>query len=248
MNVFTVILTFTFLCSFASEAAEQGSVSARFVLNQDFPPPPRLVVDKTIEVCGTNLFDPVLFGTDRAIQGIVLWIANAEAPATPPESNPGIFVQGHHCLFEPRIQAVQTGTTLTVKSADPTAHNPHGWLDDLTVFNITVLDPNFAFRRKLKVPGLYRIDCDTHRWMRAYIHVFDHPYFAVSDSHGAAVIPNIPAGKRQLKVWHEILGEKTLEIDVASGAATPIEVPLSLKDCRKPELKPAMADVWPPAR
>jgi len=36
--------------------------------------------------------------------------------------------------------------------------------------------------------------------MQAYIHVFDHPFFAVTDERGAFSMTNIPAGKYIPKV------------------------------------------------
>jgi len=36
-----------------------------------------------------------------------------------------------------------------------------------------------------------------------FVHVFDHPFFAVTDDKGAFSIPNVPAGTYTLKAWHE---------------------------------------------
>ncbi|HSE90632.1 MAG TPA: hypothetical protein VLJ79_30765, partial [Candidatus Binatia bacterium] len=51
----------------------------------------------------------------------------------------------------------------------------------------------------------------------AYIHVFDHPYFAVTDEQGLFTIPNLPAGTYVLKAWHEDLGVRSQEITVAES-------------------------------
>ena len=44
-----------------------------------------------------------------------------------------------------------------------------------------------------------KLVCDTHAWMLGYIHVFDHPFFAMTDERGAFSIANIPAGACILK-------------------------------------------------
>jgi hypothetical protein len=50
--------------------------------------------------------------------------------------------------------------------------------------------------------------------MLAYIHVFDHPYFAVTDERGMFTISNLPAGTYVLKAWHEDAGVRSQEIIV----------------------------------
>jgi hypothetical protein len=50
--------------------------------------------------------------------------------------------------------------------------------------------------------------------MLAYIHVFDHPYFAVTDERGMFSISNLPAGTYLLKAWHEDAGVRSQEIVV----------------------------------
>jgi hypothetical protein len=45
-----------------------------------------------------------------------------------------------------------------------------------------------------------------HPWMKAWIKVFDHPYYAVTDVDGKFTIPKAPAGKYRLVTWQESLG------------------------------------------
>jgi hypothetical protein len=51
--------------------------------------------------------------------------------------------------------------------------------------------------------------------MLGFVHVFEHPYFAVTDERGAFVIPHIPAGTYTLKAWHEDAGLMSREITVS---------------------------------
>jgi len=48
---------------------------------------------------------------------------------------------------------------------------------------------------------------DFYFWKKAYVFVFDHPYFAITNADGEFSIPRVPAGM-QLKVmaWHEEVG------------------------------------------
>jgi hypothetical protein len=52
--------------------------------------------------------------------------------------------------------------------------------------------------------------------MLGYIHVFDHPFFAITDHQGAFSISNVPPGTYTLKAWHEDAGVRTEEITVGN--------------------------------
>jgi hypothetical protein len=47
------------------------------------------------------------------------------------------------------------------------------------------------------------VKCDVHPWMNAYIHVLDHPYFAVTQQDGTFEIKGLPPGDYEVSVWHE---------------------------------------------
>ncbi len=50
--------------------------------------------------------------------------------------------------------------------------------------------------------------------MQGYIHVFDHPFFAVTGEGGDFRIADIPEGKYILKAWHEAAGIQMRDITV----------------------------------
>ena len=53
--------------------------------------------------------------------------------------------------------------------------------------------------------------------MLAHIHVFDHPYFAVTDDHGGFTIPDVLPGGYTIKAWHEQAGVQSQEITVTES-------------------------------
>jgi len=50
------------------------------------------------------------------------------------------------------------------------------------------------------------VNCTLHPWMSAWVRVFDHPYYAVTDDSGNFEIKDAPAGDYRLVVWHESVG------------------------------------------
>jgi hypothetical protein len=59
-----------------------------------------------------------------------------------------------------------------------------------------------------------KVVCDTHAWMLGFVHVFDHPFFAVTNEPGAFLISDLPPGNYVLKAWPEDAGIKSQEIAV----------------------------------
>jgi hypothetical protein len=79
-------------------------------------------------------------------------------------------------------------------------------------------------KKPLRKAGLVYVGCDPHAFESGWVWVLEHPYGAVTDDKGAFKIENVPAGKHKLKVWHEKLGIKTLDVEVKAGADTKVTV------------------------
>jgi hypothetical protein len=76
----------------------------------------------------------------------------------------------------------------------------------VTVFNVAMPMRGQRLPAKLTRPGVVRLQCDAgHTWMTAWIYVFDHPLFAVTDQEGHFAIPDAPPGEYTLEYWHEPL-------------------------------------------
>ena len=127
-------------------------------------------------------------------------------------------------LYSPQILAIQTGQKLIVKNSDALVHNVHtqpaptsGNPESNQVQMGGGPDLTYTFA---KPEPFLKFKCDVHPWMFAWVSVFDHPYFAVTDKDGKFTIKNVPAGKYTLEAAHRKLGAQTAEIEVkADGAA-----------------------------
>jgi hypothetical protein len=79
-----------------------------------------------------------------------------------------------------------------------------------------------AFRRP---EDFIAITCTQHPWEFAYVCAVENPFFAVSDTNGVFVIPNVPAGKYILKARHLTMsGANGLSREVIVKADQPAEV------------------------
>jgi len=122
------------------------------------------------------------------------------------------------CIFGPRVIGVQAGQPLTARNSDPVLHNVHSKPSENRGRNIalprTGSERDFVFDKpEVMIP----IVCDVHPWMRAYVGVVAHPYFAVTGQDGSFHLDGVPAGDYTLAVWHETLGTQRVEFTLAAG-------------------------------
>ena len=195
--------------------AQAGSVTGEVTFSGAPPPLPPVKVSKDQDYCGETLPNEIyLTDSSGGLRNVVAFIEGAPgSQANPQREN---TLENIGCRYSPRVMAMQKGEKLRLKNNDPKLHIPHSYLEEKTVFNVslpfrgTMIDTT----QKIRQAGILKVVCDTHAWMVAYIHVFDHPYFAVTDETGAFAIPNLPAGTYILKAWHENGGLKSQEIIV----------------------------------
>jgi hypothetical protein len=206
----TVFSTFIYTAAFA------GSIIGEVKFTDEPPIMSAVKVSKDQDYCGETLpNETYLIASDGALQNVVVFIdiSPSKAGGDPQKDN---ILNNTGCRYSPRILALQKGERLRVKNNDPKLHIPHSYHEDRTVFNLslpfkgTVIDATSRIRRA----GILKVVCDTHAWMLAYIHVFDHPHFAVTDERGMFTISNLPAGTYVLKAWHEDAGIRSQEITV----------------------------------
>ena len=197
-----------------------------------------LAVVKDASVCGKEVPDEaVVVSAHRGLANVVVSIrglkppqAPAPAPTTAPTKAPttapttasttNASVDQLGCRYRPHVQAVPLGTRLALVNSDAVLHNVHASLEEgsrsVTVFNLAMPFKGQTLPAVLKRTGIMKLRCDAgHTWMSAYVAVFDHPYFAVTDGQGRFTIRDLPPGEHTLELWHEPVGQQ-------GGAGTPV--------------------------
>ena len=78
-------------------------------------------------------------------------------------------------------------------------------------------------RQEVMIP----VKCNVHPWMRSYIGVVGHPFFAVTGDDGTFTIKGLPPGTYTIEAWHEKF--KTMEQTVTVGPKDSKTVDFSYK-------------------
>lgn len=123
------------------------------------------------------------------------------------------------CAFSPRVLALMTGQPLDIVSSDATLHNVHAAAKENAAFNLGMPAPGTKYTRTFTKPEIVPFKCDVHPWMRAWVAVVPHPFFAVTGEDGRYEIRGLPAGTYTVEAWHERLPAQTFAVTVADGDA-----------------------------
>jgi hypothetical protein len=129
-----------------------------------------------------------------------------------------VLLDQRGCMFVPRVVALRAGQTLSIKNSDPVSHNIHPQPQLNREWNQhQAPDAPDLQRRFVRPEVLIPVKCNVHSWMRSYISVLDHPYFAVTGGDGRFSWTDVPPGEYTVAVWHETLGELTQSVVLAAN-------------------------------
>jgi hypothetical protein len=136
-----------------------------------------------------------------------------------------------HCRIEPRMLAAIAGGTLNVLNLDAGGHATLISTDEEGEALYTVHQNDAGqvvpVDRVLATPERLVLHCAAHPWMRSWMQVFDHPYFATTSRDGAFAMDSVPPGRYAITAWHPTLGTATDSVTVS--AAGTVEVALKFK-------------------
>jgi len=151
-------------------------------------------------------------------------------PATVASRDP-VTLDQRGCLYAPRVLGMQVGQMLQIRNSDGLLHNVHSLSTRGNTFNVSQPQAGMVYRVPLKNPDvIMRVKCDIHSWMTAYIGVEPHPYFAISGEHGEFTVAGVPAGRYEIRTWHERYGQLTRSVTVKAGQTTTIELAYTGKE------------------
>lgn len=104
--------------------------------------------------------------------------------------------------FVPHILAIVAGTTVDFPNNDHTYHNVFS-LSKTKSFDLGRYAAGKSKAVRFDRPGIVRVFCEIHSHMSAYILVFAHRYFAVTDDERRFRLDNVPPGAYNVIAWNE---------------------------------------------
>ena len=164
---------------------------------------------------------------NRGLADVIINVKNGPIAKNVPRM--GATIDQRECLFRPNVVAVQSGQTVCFKNSDMTFHNVRvvrhqmgTELQGQSVANFAQASMGGENTHVFNEAGVYRLECDVHRWMRGWIFVNEGIHFAVTDSLGKFQISRaLPDGDYVLQAWHAQFPEPvTQNVRVSGGRGT----------------------------
>jgi plastocyanin len=120
--------------------------------------------------------------------------------------------------FVPHVLAIVAGTTVDFPNSDRIYHNVFS-LSRAKSFDLGRYATGKSKSVRFDRPGIVRVFCEIHSHMSAFILVFAHRYFAVTDDEGRFRIDNVPPGAYTLVAWNESVPQTARRVVVPDGGA-----------------------------
>ncbi len=167
--------------------------------------------------------EDIVVGENAGLANVVVYVSDGLTSHNfQPPAQPAVLEQ-KGCQYKPHVLALQAGQKLNVVNSDETTHNIHPTPENNREWNMTQphgmpLEQTFA-REEIAIP----VKCNIHPWMKGYIAVFKHPYFAVTDKTGSFELRDLPPGTYTITAWQEKLGSQSQKVTISAGGATTLD-------------------------
>ena len=213
------------------DPATAGSLSGKVTLDGKAPSNPRINMSAEPDCAGLHSgpvhAEVALVGDGGALANVFVWVKDGlegefEVPSTP------VALDQKGCTYKPHVVALQSGQVLSVTNSDPTTHNVHPlprvnreWNRSQTA-NASAIERKFS-RQEIMLP----VKCNIHPWMRSYINVVDHPFFAVTGADGSFEIKGLPPGTYTIEARHERFDAQEASVTVGASESKQADFTLS---------------------
>ena len=194
-------------------------------------PVERKKVPVTIDqyICGKEKEpEDLVLSSNNGIRNAVVSLQSPPPGAKGDWQLPPAKMDQKQCSFVPRVVIVPVGGTMEFLNSDRLLHNVRSTAKENSPFNRAqphARTISFVFKQ----PELLRVDCDLHSWMRGWVVVAAHPFYAVTNEQGEFSLENVPPGKYTLQIWQESLGTVTQDVTVGNKATATVTVEMRKK-------------------
>jgi plastocyanin len=201
------------------DPATAASITGKVTL--DGAPPASKPIDMSAEpycekLATTPAFpQQVVTGADGGLANVVVYVKDfpAEYMVDAPPAAATLSQRG--CMYDPHIVALRTGQPLEIKNEDQATHNILAMPNQNPKWNRSETPGAAPIDETFTVPELaIPLRCNVHPWMKSFVFVFSHPYYAVTGRDGQFELKNLPPGTYTIGAWQEKLGAQAATVTV----------------------------------
>jgi len=196
----------------AIEIAVQSSITGQVTLNgTDFAQLRRVVDVGGNPLCsghGEIIDSTWRVSPEGGLADAFITVRGSQRASNQSDSAP--LIDQTHCEFVPHAVAVQVGQSVRFHNSDLTFHNIRIAKHEVgtrsggkNIDNIGQPSRGDENVKTFVTPGIYRLECDVHRWMSAWIFVHEGCHAAVTATDGRfSISRGLADGDYVVEAWH----------------------------------------------
>ena len=212
-----------------ANVAAPGSVTGSVTLKYALPPVAPTLTGRDSAICGQSIPDESVQLQGMNLAGVVVWLDGVKSgKALGLERR--LELESLHCKLTPRVQVAATGSSVNILGHDALRQHLRFTATGETAPRANILlgsgEQVIPTDLPFKSAGMIAVRDAEHPWTRAYIAVFEHPYFAVTGANGSFSIEGVPAGTYTLRTWHERTGLSSQPVVVTASGEVKVTVAL----------------------
>jgi hypothetical protein len=212
-----------------ADPATLGTIQGKVAFTGAKPAPKVLSMDAT-PACARMHTGPVhaedvVLNANGTLKNAFVYIKSGLAAREYPTPSTGVKLDQKGCVYSPHIVGLMVNQPLEISNSDDTNHNIHPMPKINREWNESQPPKGDVkvktFPKEELPPILFK--CNIHPWMRAWVGVSSHPFFAITADDGTFTIKDVPAGEYTVEVWQERYGVQELKIKVEPKQAVTAE-------------------------
>jgi hypothetical protein len=229
-----------------------GTVQGRVVWQGDVPVvrpfriPPALPgpspAPERLEHANPNA--PVVGRADRGVGNAVVFLRGVDPGRSRPWDHAPVRVEQSDYRFQvrqgelnSRYGFVRRGDRVEMVSHQAAFHSLHA--GGAAFFTLTFAEPDHPRSRRLDHNGVVELTSAAgYFWMRAYLFVDEHPYYARTDATGRFTLPQVPPGRYELVCWMPSWREARRDFDPESGKVLRLHLQPPAEQARRVTVRP----------
>jgi hypothetical protein len=169
---------------------------------------------------------PTIDGRTRGVGNAVVFLRGVDPKQAKPWDQPPVVIDLRDLQIHVRqgdtdshYGFIKRGAAFTMTSSQPFFHSLRA--GGAAFFTLAFPDPNRPTTRRLRQTGLVELSSGAgYYWMRAYLFVDDHPYYARTDASGRFALRQVPSGRYEVVCWMPQWRNAGHERDPESGLIT----------------------------
>ena len=161
--------------------------------------------------------EEVVVNSGGTLKNVFVWVSAGLPDKTWQVPATAVTIDQNGCEYMPHVIALMAGQNLEIKNSDPTNHNIHPQPTVNQEFNESQAPGTPSImktfpRQEIMMP----VKCNVHNWMRSYINVVSHPFFAVTGDDGTYTIKGLPPGTYTIEIRHEKYPAQQMQVTVGA--------------------------------